>query len=529
MPSEMPGEEDDRETRSGRKRRGEGEEASSNADNGSNPMSNIFRKLKKNKTRSIDRDRAEEYHEFQTSHRASEKTVDTTRLLREMQRFGLEPSGLAKFITSLHKLAVASGVSPENLASIIKELSDLSEGKQLSLAQTRKHLQQLAERQKLLVKEVADLERKKGSLEVDVSLKGLEHSTTRETLSEFELIKKNLNEYNLSFTDVSRLVSLIEAAEKLGHDPSAVVNALSDLKSKEEEKQSLQAQIDTLLETKRAAQDKLLAIEDEVSEKQRTLKSAEELGKLGFDLKDLEELKAAIRLIAQTRNIEISAARNQLLSDLLAYYANAHELKKRIQIMEALLQEKEDKFRMLEADYQNEKAVLDNARKLISGGFDEQWVGKLRTIIDSYGTDIDALASELANRQGLKTSIDVLTRTKKALEEEERLLRQKVVAVEDQRLRTLSLINSMILKSPRSLISQKQNVIASTPEAEEAGPLRELLRAASGETVNDAEFRLSAQKAIHIICAELRKDSPARVILNHALLALKYEAEHKTG
>src|SRR6185503_5939237 len=155
-------------------------------------------------------------------------------------------------------------------------------------------------------------------------------------------------------------------------------------------------------------------------------------------------LQSAIKMIAATRNIDVTSAKNQLLSDLEGYYANDHELRKRIRILESLLQEKEDKFKMLEEDYENEKVILDYSKKLISSGFDGEWAKKLQIVMDRYGKDIDALTRELDQQQSLKASITELQQKKMVLEEEERLLRQKVVSEQDQRIKTLALINEMM-------------------------------------------------------------------------------------
>jgi hypothetical protein len=132
------------------------------------------------------------------------------------------------------------------------------------------------------------------------------------------------------------------------------------------------------------------------------------------------------------------------------------------------------------------------------------------------------LETELKNTQGLKTSIDELARTKKALEEEEQLLHQKVVAAEDQRLKTLSLINNLIV-NPRSVTPPKQPV--QDTRVSELGQLRDLVRAANGEIVNNNDFIVSATKAIDIISSKLPKGSPARLVLEHALLALRHEGD----
>ena len=451
----------------------------------------------------------------------SSEDKNAKKLLQEMKRLGLDPSGLRKFTLSLHKLAVASGVSSAKLTGIIKELDALCEGKKISLTQASDYIQQLSERQRMLLTATEDLENRKKSLEVQVSLKELEYSASKDTMSEFARIKQDLHKRDLSFTDLSKLIALITAAEQVGYASSVIINALSDLKSKEQKKKEIDTEIESLLNSKRTLQDKLLGIEQEISDRQQTLKSAEELRKLGFDFKDLDALQSAIRMISQTRNIDITAAKTQLLSDLEQYYANDHELKKRIRIMESLLKEKEEKFNMLEADYQNEKAILDNAKQLISSGLNEQWLKKLQTLIDAYGIDLDSLAGELKQYQSLKSTIDELQRTKTTLEEEERLLRQKVVAYEDQRLRTLSLINQLIVRSSRT--SPYQASAPSPMRQAERDELSELMRAANNEDIDVEKFRISAQKAIDIICSKLPKNSPARLVLEHAQLAFKRE------
>lgn len=451
----------------------------------------------------------------------SSEDKDAKKLLQEMKRLGLDPSGLRKFTLSLHKLAVASGVSSARLTGIIKELDALCEGKKISLTQASDYIQQLSERQRMLLTATEDLENRKKSLEVQVSLKELEYSASKDTMSEFARIKQDLHKRDLSFTDLSKLIALITAAEQVGYASSVIIETLSNLKSKEEKKKEIDIEIESLLNSKRTLQDKLLGIEQEISDRQQTLKSAEELRKLGFDFKDLDALQSAIRMISQTRNIDITAAKTQLLSDLEQYYANDHELKKRIRIMESLLKEKEEKFNMLEADYQNEKAILDNAKQLISSGLNEQWLKKLQTLIDAYGIDLDSLAGELKQYQSLKSTIDELQRTKTTLEEEERLLRQKVVAYEDQRLRTLSLINQLIVRSSRT--SPYQASAPSPMRQAERDELSELMRAANNEDIDVEKFRISAQKAIDIICSKLPKNSPARLVLEHAKLAFKRE------
>jgi hypothetical protein len=457
----------------------------------------------------------------------TEKVIlDVTETLAELKRLGLEPSSLKEFTIALHRLAVASGVSPNVLSSIIKDVNSLFEGKRQSLDQVHRQIRQLRTSKDSISREIEDLDKKKQSLEVDLRLKELEYSASTQTLSEYLRIKSELERYELSITDISKLVTLINsAAEQLGSNisPSLIVETLADLKSRQDKRREIELEIENLVNSKKMLQDRLLNLEREISNRQQTINSAEELKKMGFDFNDLDKLKSVTKMIAQTRNIDETAAKNQLLSDIEGYYANDHELRKRIRLLESLLEEKEDKFKMLEQDYENEKAILDSTKKLISEGFDRRWIEKLQTVIEAYGVDLDLLSEELKQQQSLKASINKLQQIKTTLEEEERLIRQKVVAAEDQRIRTLALINEMMMKS--STVATDSTTL---PSGEDDWELGELVKVAQGkDSIDEAKFRLSAQKAIEIICGKLQRNNPVRVVLEHALLALRYETSKR--
>src|SRR6185503_8270409 len=292
-------------------------------------------------------------------------------LMNEMQMLGLEPSGLGRFIVSLHKLAVSSGVGPSVLASIIKELSLLSEGKHLPIDQVRKKIQHLADEQKDLAKNVSELQEKKRALEAELNQKQNDQKEGKESLPEF-LQRTQLEENGISLEDLSRLSSMVTSAKKMGYDSAAIVSLLSEFKSAQEKKISADAELEQILDSKRIAQRRALALEQEIAEKQKILTSADTLARLGFGATDLDDLSAAIRMISKTRNIDEVSAKARLVADLQSYYANDQALSTRLRIVESLLREKEDKFNLLESDFQNEKAVLDNTSKLISEGIDEK-------------------------------------------------------------------------------------------------------------------------------------------------------------
>jgi hypothetical protein len=153
-------------------------------------------------------------------------------LANEMQMLGLEPSGLSRFILSLHKLAVASGVEPSILASIIKDLSSLSEGKQVSIGQVRAKIQQLATEQKNLSQKVSELQAQKGALETELANRQDQTKTETKASEEFQQYRKQLEAEGISVNDLSLLASMIASARQAGYDSGPIVGILSDIKSK---------------------------------------------------------------------------------------------------------------------------------------------------------------------------------------------------------------------------------------------------------------------------------------------------------
>ena len=431
-------------------------------------------------------------------------------LADEMQRLGLEPRGLGNFIASLHKLAVASGVNPSVLATVIRDLSSLSEDEHVPIEQVRKKIQRLAEEQKVLAIKVKELSDKKASIESEIDAVGNEQAHDKESLSKFIQLQQQLEEVGVSIEDFSRLALMVASAKQIGFCPSAVTEILSNIDAAQQMKNKAENDLERLLDTKNAAQQRALALEQEIADKQKIIDSVNNASSLGLGPEDLDQLSSAIKMIAKTRNIDEASAKRRLTSDLESYYANDQELRSRLRTLEALVREKEEKFNMLDADLHNEKAVLDSATKLISAGLDEKWLAKLRSIIDTYGLDIDSLAKELQTRSGLSASIEELVRTKKTLEEEEKLLRQKVVAAEDQRIKTLTMINDIIVHAPRSVQAQTRQA--------------EATKLSAAQVAESPEFLTSAQKAIEVIRAKLPVDSPARLVLEHALLALRLES-----
>ncbi|MGI0014261.1 MAG: hypothetical protein ACREBU_12600, partial [Nitrososphaera sp.] len=98
MPSESVDGNDDPDSEPGRRRHIKNP-GSPRADSTTNPMSNILNRLKRGSAKTPENLGADaQAVETQGGQRVTEKISGVTKLFEEMQRLGLEPTGLGKFI-----------------------------------------------------------------------------------------------------------------------------------------------------------------------------------------------------------------------------------------------------------------------------------------------------------------------------------------------------------------------------------------------------------------------------------------------
>lgn len=466
----------------------------------------------------------------------ADETENAIKLVKELERLNLQPIALERFIKYFHKFAVASGVSPENLVILIRKIVELSEGTdkgfihdseaKISIADLHSIIQDLGKKQEHLLDEVEKLELKKDSLEVEIRLKELDYSTIKESVAEFNKMKDELSRYDLSIEqDLSKLVELVRICkEKLGHDFSSISHLLSDLQSIHEKKAMNELETAALLDSKKELEDNLEITKRAILENRQIIFSVNELKKIGLDVKELENLHASIKRISENEKVDMSSASQILLSDLEAYNRNSGELKNNLRVLESLLERKSMQFASLELDYGREKDLLDKIKRIkSSNGFSEEWIEKIKEILDSYEMDLDSFIQGIKQQKTLKNNIDSLQNQKQELQQEQLSLQHKLIASEEQRLKLENELATLRLKldSARNLAQ----IISSEKSAENhIDALADLLDAASnGDNIDAEKFRSVVQQTIGSICKMMSPRSTTKIALEHALLAIKYE------
>jgi len=451
--------------------------------------------------------------------------VDAAKVLRTLQKQGIELAKFDSFLGDIAEVWKASGFSSEGFQDMIKQIHQLSKNEAISISQLPDYVQKLQDSRKNLEAEISEMERKKQILESTSKEIETEFSQKKVALDEFSQIKERLMQFGLSVDNVRELAEIVNNAQKLGYDSSMIIRILSNIESAEKEKDVLDLENKKRLELQEQLRAKLLSIEQMIEANKETIDLLEKLDKLGFGEEDFKELSSLIEAIAANESIENSAAKNNLIEYFKVYNNDKQQIQQEIDNLNAELDRKQLELGALESTYLQNKNIADIIERLQSRGFNETILAKLGVIVDLHGIELDSLTQDLQTYGSLRRSIRELTRSKVVLEEEERLLRHKLVATEDQRQRLLTIINETL----RSSASKSTNSTSTTIVYDkEVGDLKHLIRASKGEDVSLDELKVSTEKAIDIVCEKLASRSITKAFLQHAKRALEYEVEQET-
>jgi hypothetical protein len=472
---------------------------------------------------------------------AAVSPADVVRAFRMMVAFrtlGLEADEAESFITRFYNLNINTGLTPERLANTVKQVLKLAELDGIELHQIPSHVEGLTGLKKQLESELEDLNKRKESIERAIAesipskvaeirqqqensnhADAMFDNVSREKLSELVIMDRSLEERGLALHDVAEFMKMLDNSKRYGYDIAKIVDLLSNIESIEQTRDELEKELAKLKNKAEILSLNQRAIEDEVSRRQPVINSITKLGEMGFESQDFELIYDKIEKIAEVHGIDYQTAKTIFFQNMQK--VDQGELEPEVSegrrglVIRNLSEGGEQKIPVVQ-DHEY-SGVLDMLERLKSNGVSEQTIIKCTIINDLFKIDLDSLAGELRKYGSLAETMKRLGDTRKTLESEELLLKHKILALEEQRQRIMTLT--------RELMKQSPGQIAHLPvqSGTEYGELGALVRAANGEKVNPEELLASLTRAIEMICKTLDNSSITRKIMEHAKLSLKHE------
>jgi hypothetical protein len=152
-----------------------------------------------------------------------------------LNRVGVGNDQLQSFLSDIYKRSVELGLTPQSIASYLRDLLEFSNT--LVLSQIPAYLEQKKQEKDQLEKKIQDLyvetsmlQRQKSDCERLSNAAMEDYNTTTQQLRWYSGLKEELAKYGIIVDDVSYLAKVVDGARALGYDPVKIMNEISNLR-----------------------------------------------------------------------------------------------------------------------------------------------------------------------------------------------------------------------------------------------------------------------------------------------------------
>jgi hypothetical protein len=231
-----------------------------------------------------------------------------------MNKTGINEAEFESFMREVYGYCQQAGLTPDQIASNLKPLVELS--KSVPLGNIPQFIEEKQNQVKKLEKEIEGLQKQKKDLNLEVSsIKELrdvalqEERMTSSELGSYSRSKKKLEEYGISLdNDIPKLAQLIMNIENHGYDPEGILSEYFDLQSVKAKRDEVERQITMLERRKSILEHDCEELQDEESKHFQTLIAYNQLKSIGFGLQELKILKYTIAEVAKAQNVSEESA-----------------------------------------------------------------------------------------------------------------------------------------------------------------------------------------------------------------------------
>ena len=157
------------------------------------------------------------------------------RVSRLMNKLGIGNDQFQSFLSDIYKRSVELGLTPQSIASYLRDLLEFSNT--LVLSQIPAYLEQKKQEKDQLEKKIQDLyvetfmlQRQKSDCERLSNAAMEDYKTTVQQLRWYSGLKEELAKYGIPVDDVSYLAKVVDGARALGYDPVKIMNESSNLR-----------------------------------------------------------------------------------------------------------------------------------------------------------------------------------------------------------------------------------------------------------------------------------------------------------
>jgi hypothetical protein len=473
------------------------------------------------------------------------------RVAMIMLNMGVKEDDFELYILDIYNRCKNVGLTPENIASHLKDLLELSTTN-IPFSQIPNHIKQKTGEKEKLEKEVKKLKAQTEILNLEKSYSESvrdqalqDQRMTAADLKWYSDLRAELRKYGIPVDDISKFAKAVNGMREYGYDVGKVISEFSESQSLETRRKMLQDSVRMLQSESNYLSQQCSLARNTLNSHRSTISALEELQAMGFGVKELKLLWHTINEIAVANNIPLYEAQQKFFKDVEEQYDNKLGFESKAQNL---------RLEINKLSEQNSKLPLVGPllARLVQSGVNEQDIINVAYIFNTHigsnsnTIDIQLLISDLHKYGPIKSVIQQLSQDKDNLENQIASLKiqKQDLDRQNQVIAVLSIYLKQIVEFYcrsaaalfRNEIKRMVVLIAaflwyyylSSLQYEALLQVNggistfiALIRAAKGEDVPILEIRMSVIKAIEIMIGKLgTNDDRLTELLSDARLEL---------
>ena len=324
---------------------------------------------------------------------------------------------LEPFILHVYNNCIDLGVSPDNVASHIKDLLEFSKNTNnnaVPLSQISDFIQQKTNEKKKLEQEIQTLkdeiktlnEEKLDSEHRRASALQNENMTAVE-LKSYSDLKEELGQYGIPIHDVSKFAKAVLGISQKGYDVGKVIEEFSELESTRSNYWDYKNSIPDLKIKYDGLNQEYSKLEQSVNSCKQKLSLNNELQAMGFGIKELKLLRNTIKEIADANNnIPPDQAQQKFYKDIEEQYDDKLGFESQLNKLRSEIATVSNNLTFLRTATLAQPLVGPSLQRLFSKGLSEQDIVELANIFERSHSDSSNDIGDDKNSSSSSTGID---------------------------------------------------------------------------------------------------------------------------
>jgi len=375
---------------------------------------------------------------------------------------------LEPFILHVYNNCIDLGVSPDNVASHIKDLLEFSKNTNnnaVPLSQISDFIQQKTNEKKKLEQEIQTLKDEIKTLNEEKLDSEHRHASAlqNENITAVELksysdLKEELGQYGIPIHDVSKFAKAVRGISQKGYDVGKVIEEFSELESTRSNYWDYKNSIPDLKIKYDGLNQENSKLEESVNSCKQKLSLNNELQAMGFGIKELKLLRNTIKEIADANNnIPPDQAQQKFYKDIEEQYDDKLGFESQLNKLRSEIATVSNNLTFLRTATLAQPLVGPSLQRLFSKGLSEQDIVELANIFERSHSDISNDIDDDKNSSSSSTGID-----KQSLTRLQKYGGKKLTAIQELNQQVDKLRNQIdeLLSYKKDLEEQNQSMLS---------------------------------------------------------------------